>query len=322
MYMAQDLGSRPQVTSPRLALRLFNEEVLEVEKGGLRGSSLKMRRNYLVCQGCGQSWLWEDRLLQKPNMKCNLCGQQWKQRQLPDLRKRRVQWASWNFTNKAEQWPKRSLKEVLVSPPPGLYGGKPPKKNKGKVKGIEKKLQEHWTSIPEALRSQLEALGIKAAEPAPPPDLPTLIKEHLQSLPTDLKEAVEKIVEPQKSEPPLNQKVKQAVGTLKQVSEKKTSIQGKADTVKQQYTQLLQDLKEIQGKIEAAQKELQEATHLYNQQLEKDKEKAADETMQDEITAENLLTVMASLGMQVSAEQAKEFASKLGENVMKRRKCG
>ena len=209
-----------------------------------------------------------------------------------------------------------------MSPPPGLYGGKPSKKNKGKAKGIEKELQEHWNSSLEALRSQLEAMGVKAAEPAPPPDLPTLSKEHLQSLPTDLKEAVEKIVEPQKSEPPLNQKVKQAVGTLKQLSEKKASIQVRADTVKQQYTQLLQDLKEIQAKIETAQKELQEATHLYNQQLEKDKEKEADESMQDEIAAENLRTVMASLGLQVSAEQAKEFANKLGENVMKRRKCG
>lgn len=148
------------------------------------------------------------------------------------------------------------------------------------------------------------------------------MKEHLQSLPTDLKEAVEKIVEPPKSEPPLNQKLKQAVGTLKQLSEKKASIQTRADNVKQQYTQLLQDLKEIQGKIETAQKELQETTHLYNQQLEKDKEKEDEESVQEEITAENLLTVLASLGFYASAEQAKEFANELGENVMKRRKCG
>ena len=53
-------------------------------------------------------------------------------------------------------------------------------------------------------------MGLSGAEPTPPPDLPTLIKEHLQSLPTELKEAVEKIVEPENSEPPLNQKLKQA----------------------------------------------------------------------------------------------------------------
>ena len=310
---------RPKNSWPiYLALHVKNTQVLEAEEGNhnhayARPSRSSMRRNYLVCKGCGQSWLWEDRLVQKPHMACNVCGHQWKQHPLPDLRKRRVEWASWNFNKKGEQWPKRSYKEVLVTPPPGLHGGKGPKKPKGRVKGIEKKLQEHWTSIPEALKTQLEAMGIQAAAPAPPPDLPTLIKEHLQSLPAELKEAVEKIVEPPKSETPLNQKVKVAVGTLKQLSEKKAAIQIRADQVKQQYTQLLQDLKEIQSKIETAQKELQDATHLYNQQLEKDKEKVADESMQDEITAENLLTVMASLGMQVSAEQAKEFANKLGE---------
>ena len=50
------------------------------------------------------------------------------------------------------------------------------------------------------------------AEPPPPPDLPSLIKEHLQSLPQDLKAAVEKIVEPEKPEPTLATKLKQSVG--------------------------------------------------------------------------------------------------------------
>ena len=63
-------------------------------------------------------------------------------------------------------------------------------------------------------------------------------------------------------------------------------------------------------------------THLYNQQLKKDKQTEEEETMHDEISAENLLTVMASIGLHASAEQAKEFATKLGETVMKRRKCG
>ena len=194
-----------------------------------------------------------------------------------------MEWAAWSFASQEEKWPKKTYKEVLVSPPPGLHGGKPPKKSKAKAQDTEKKLQEHWTTILETLCTQLEAMGVKAAEPAP--DLPTLIKEHLQSLPSKLKEAVEKIVEP-KSEPPLNQKLKQAVGALKQLSEKKAAIQVKADNIKQQYTQLLQDLKDIQAKIETAQKELQETTHLYSQQLEKDKQTQDEDTMQDEISAE------------------------------------
>ena len=120
----------------------------------------------------------------------------------------------------------------------------------------------------------------------------------------------------------MNQKLKQAVGTLKQLSEKKAAVQTKADNIKQQYTQLLQELKETQTKIEAAQKDLQETTNLYNQQLEKDKQVEDEQPLPEEPAAENLLTVMASIGLTATTEQVKEFAQKLSENVMKRRKCG
>ena len=99
-------------------------------------------------------------------------------------------------------------------------------------------------------------------------------------------------------------------------------MQTKADNVKQQYTQLLQELKEIQARIEVAQKELQETTTLYNQQLEKDKQVEDDQQLPEELAAENLLTVMASIGHSPTTEQVKEFAQKLSENVVKRRKCG
>ena len=99
-------------------------------------------------------------------------------------------------------------------------------------------------------------------------------------------------------------------------------MQTKADNVKQQYTQLLQELKEIQARIEVAQKELQETTTLYNQQLEKDKQVEDDQQLPEELAAENLLTVMASIGHSPTTEQVKEFAQKLSENVVKRWKCG
>ena len=148
-----------------------------------------------------------------------------------------------------------------MEPPPGLSGGQRKRKTKkNKTDDMHKALKEHWDSLPEAFRDQCTALGGQ---------------EHLQSLPADLKEAVVKIVEPEKPEPTLASKVKQAVGTLKQLSEKKASLQSKADAVKQQYTQLLQDLKELQGKIEVAQKELQTTTQQYNQQLEQEKQNDA-----------------------------------------------
>ena len=281
--------------------------------------AIYMRRHYQVCKGCHSSWIWADRVVQKPGLCCNQCGRKWQQPQVPDLRQRRVEWASWNFQKKGQQWPKKSYKETLIDPPPGLQGGKP--NRPPKMKGIEKKLQEHWTNIPDVLKKQLEEMGIKGAQPAPPPDLPTLIKDHLESLPTVLKEEVEKIIQPTKMEPPLNQKLKQAVGTLKQLSEKKAAIQTKADAIKQQYTQLLNELKETQSKIEAAQKDLQETTNLYNQQLEQEKQ-VAEEPLPEELAAENLLTVMANIGLSATPDQVKELAQKLSENVMKSRKCG
>ena len=157
-------------------------------------------------------------------------------------------------------------------------------------------------------------MGVVEVETPVTPDLPTLIKEHLQSLPTDLKEAVEKLVAPTPSEPPLASKVKQAVGTLKQLTEKK------ADAVKTQYTQLLQDLKELQTKIETAQKELQTTTSQYNQQLENQKKE--DTEMAEELWPEALVTAMASVGLQATSAQVKDLATKLGETAAKRSKCG
>ena len=209
-----------------------------------------------------------------------------------------------------------------MEPPPGLSGGQRKRKSKKtKTDDMHKALKEHWDSLPGAFRNQCTALGVQVADPPVAPDLPSLIKEHLQSLPGDLKEAVVKIVEPEKPEPTLASKVKQAVGTLKQLSEKKASLQAKADAVKQQYTQLLHDLKELQGKIEVAQKELQTTTQQYNQQLEQEKQADADETA-DELSPEALITAMASVGLQATSAQVKDLASKLIESAAKRRKCG
>ena len=111
-------------------------------------------------------------------------------------------------------------------------------------------------------------------------------------------------MEPDKPDPTIATKVKQAVGTLKQLTERKNSLQTKVDSVKAQYTQLLQDLKELQGKIEVVQKELQTTTQQYNQQLEQEKQKDA-ETMAEDLTPEALVTAMASVGLQATSARSK-----------------
>ena len=283
----------------------------------------QMRRHYKVCSHCRKSWIWEDRLIGRPNLTCNQCGGKWQTDTLPDLKKaRRITWASWNYNGTGHQWPRKTYQEALLEAPPGLQGGQKRKKLKrGGDAGIQKALKEHWDHLPEAFRAQCTALGLQKVETPPTPDLPSLIKEHLQSLPTDLKEAVEKIVEPEKQEPTMATKVKQAVGSLKQLTERKNSLQTKVDAVKAQYTQLLQDLKELQGKIEVAQKELQTTTQQYNQQLEQEKQKDA-ESMAEDLTPEALVTAMASIGLQATSAQIQDLATKLVETAAKRRKCG
>ena len=333
--LAQDFGPRVDAQPTRLALREQKITALKVEGGTFAyfvclpywHQKLKnMKKGYLVCHTCKGSWIWQERLQSQPQLTCNICGSAW-QRHVPDLRRqkqRQVQWASWNFAQQGARWPAKSYKDALLDAPLGLAGGAPKKKNK-KVKqsALQKAVQEHWGNLPDALRLQCEAMGIQATEPPPPPDLPTLLKEHLSSLPSDLKDAVEKIVEPTKQEPTIATKLKQSVGTLKQLTEKKASLQAKADGVKQQYSALLQELKELQTKIEGAQKELQDNTTQYNKQLEQDKQ-AADEANvdPDEITAEKLMIIMSNVGLHATAEQVQTFASKLSENAVKRRKCG
>lgn len=263
-------------------------------------------------------------MIGKPQLICLHCHTPW-QSKLPDLKsKRAVTWAAWNHPKKGNQWPRKTYQEALLEPPPGLYGGQPPKRGK-KVKqtALCKAIQEHWDTLPEAMKTQCEALGVAHAPPPPVQDLPTLIKEHLQSLPQDLKAAVEKIVVPDKPEPTLATKLKQSVGALRQLTDKKAAIQARADAVKSQYTALLQELKDLQSKIENAQKDLQQATTLYNKQLEEDKQATAESNVDpDELTPENLMAIMASVGVQATTTQIQDFAHKLVENVAKRRKCG
>ena len=193
---------------------------------------------------------------------------------------------------------------------------------KVKISALQKAVQEHWESLPSALKTQCEAIGMQAEAPPAPPDLPTLIKEHLESLPSDLKQAVGKLVEPDKPEPTLATKLKQSVGQLKQLAEKKASLQHKADSVKAQYTALLQELKEMQARLETAQKELQDTTTLYNQQIEKEKTEAAAEEDTFTLAPEKLMTILAKVGVQATAEQVTDFARLIEETAAKRRKCG
>lgn len=117
-----------------------------------------MRRSYEVCRSCRQSWIWQGRLLSKPDLKCLHCGTAWQTHTLPDLKKkRRVAWAAWNFPQRGERWPHKSYKDILLDKPPGLHGGQPKKPKKVKQTALTKAVQEHWEQLPEAMKKQCEA---------------------------------------------------------------------------------------------------------------------------------------------------------------------
>lgn len=133
---------------------------------------------------------------------------------------------------------------------------------------------------------------------------------------------MEKLVEPDKPEPTLATKLKQSVDQLKQLADKKAVLQQKADAVKAQYTSLLQELKEMQSKIESAQQDLQQTTTLYNPQLEQEKQAAAEEDETWRLAPEKLMTILAKVGVQATAEQVTDFARQIKETAAKRRKRG
>ena len=137
-----------------------------------------MRRQYMVCTHCRQSWIWGDRLMTQPRLTCNQCGTRWQKDHLPDLRKsRKVTWASWNFDGSGQRWPTKTFKEALLEPPPGLHGGQRGKKAK-KVKqpAIHKALKDHSNQLPAALKEKCQAMGVVEVEAPVTPDLPTLIR--------------------------------------------------------------------------------------------------------------------------------------------------
>ena len=53
------------------------------------------------------------------------------------------------------RWPKKTYKEALIEPPPGLMGGQ----KRAKPSALQKTVQEHWATVPEALKTQCQALG-------------------------------------------------------------------------------------------------------------------------------------------------------------------
>ena len=116
-----------------------------------------------------------------------------------------------------------------------------------------------YASASDAQRELLTQLGI--AEPAEqPPDLAALCKQHISSLPEDIR----KLVEEPPEKPPTPQEVmseksrqfKVATADLRDLIFKKSALQLRLNKHKDQYTSMLEDMQGINEKLDARQKEV------------------------------------------------------------------
>lgn len=181
---------------------------------------------------------------------CRRCGVQWP---------RPPQGFS---TTPSSRSPKRSGRQMPLTPPPGL-GQKPHKMTKIQ-KATAEALGPGWTTLDSALQQRLQDLGIQPPPPSPGPDLKDVLLENMAQLPPQVKELVEKLTKPSPpTEQDVTSKLKTQVSLIKDLSHKKSNLQTKIDATKRSYQELLEEMKAIQGKIEAEQQALTATSASY-----------------------------------------------------------
>ena len=114
-----------------------------------------------------------------------------------------------------------------------------------------------FASASDEQRALLIQLGIKAPE-EPQPDLTALCKQHMSSLPADIRKLVEDPPEkPPTAQELMSEKSKQfkvATTELRELIFKKSSLQLRLDKHKELFTSMLADMKVINETLEARQK--------------------------------------------------------------------
>ena len=167
-------------------------------------NKVRSRRSYYVCGGCTGSWIWADRV-SNTRWCCDHCGQQWPH----DKVKSRL-------TNKSSPRPRpRSDRTVLVDKPPGLGGRQP-------ESVAESALRKGWSSLTKEVQEALKGVGIDyTPEPEMQP-LEEVLKAHLEALPSEVRSAVEGLLQPAPAAPvDVTGQLKATVGELCQLSQKK-----------------------------------------------------------------------------------------------------
>ena len=173
--------------------------------------------SFRAYQGCSSkdcgNWIWEDRI--QPHYVCRKCSTPWQQPAQGFAKATAKPPASWKNTRRR------------VTPPPGLPVSKAPRPAKLEQSAADI-LAPAWSSLDEGMRSKLIQLGIDPSPKVDEPDLQSVLKENMASLPAPVKELVERLTKPQpETEKDMASRLKQQVTTLRDLSLKKQALQQK-----------------------------------------------------------------------------------------------
>lgn len=174
-------------------------------------------------------------------------------------------------------------------------------------------------NMPTEVQTALKGVGLDFT-PEPEMQSPeTVLKAHLQSLPSEVKEAVENLMTPVKDEPKdVTTKLKATVGELRQLSNKKAGLQKRVDTAKEQYKLLLDELKTVQEMIDKEQQQLTAQSEAYAKLLkEETTEAVVREVAVDDDVNDHVLKALAQVGILYTDSQIER---QLAESMLKRRK--
>ena len=298
---------------PCIASRSNRTERASFRYKGIVLEKINKMGRYTVCK-CGQHWLWEDKIAKNPHGRCKGCQTPWQESMYQKPKTQRyTAWQHWNKPTK------RSYREVLLAPPPGLTMPVKNLKNK-KWKAMESAAQQHWDTLPVSFQQTLAEMGITKQTESTPKDLQAIVVEHLESLPADLKAQLQGVLKPKEDEDEKStaQKLKQQVGQLKDLTNRRENAQAKVNLTKESYKAALADFQELQQQLDKAQEALKASAEQYSKlMLER---KIEVEPSPTQIEEEVMWEVLTKAGLTINEDKKKEIQKMMVENHTKKRR--
>ena len=223
-----------------------------------------MTRAYTVCRKCNSSWIWSDRI--KHGSTCTGCGAAWPLpwSQAQQGRGAKARRRSRSKSQARQKWSQDDCTAWLSTqevpgPPPGL-----PPKPKGKAREVtgsvvpEDVVRDLFAQADGPMTELLRKAGL--SEPAAPaPDLASLCKAHIDSMPDAIKQALQNdVVEqtPAQVTGAAGRALNKATAVLKGKVMQKVALQDRLNKSKAAYATLLSDMSQLDTELKAHQEEV------------------------------------------------------------------